>query len=71
MLLECLQDDAEYDRDQDKAEALNGIYDSLEYLFVVFERDGISSVNLQIMMQAHDSLCEIDTNFKGFDPHQF
>jgi len=62
-----LLDDAEYDGDHDKAEALNGIYDSLEDRFVVFERDGISSDNLQIMMQADDSSRETDTNFNGFD----
>ena len=62
-----LLDDAEYDGDHDKAEALNGIYDSLEDRFVVFERDGISSDNLQIMMQAHDSLREIDTKFNCLD----
>ena len=33
----------------------------------MFERGGISSDNLQIMMHAHDSLPEIDTNFNGFD----
>ena len=46
-------DEAEYDCAQGKAEALNGIFCSLEDRFAVFERD-----NLQIMMQGHDGLRE-------------
>ena len=61
-----LLDAAEFDGYQRKAETLNGICDSLESSFVVFERDGISAENLQVM-QTHDNLRETDTNFNAFD----
>eukprot|EP00435_Cladocopium_sp_Y103_P049927 s1227_g15.t1 len=62
-----LLSDAEFDEDRATEKRLNGTYDSLENIFTLFEGDGVSASNLRAVVQIHDNLRELDSNFNAFE----
>ena len=62
-----LINEAEFDEDHVKLGSLNAIYEVLIDAYTRFEQDGISSVNLQLMMEMHNALQCHDSDFNGFE----
>ena len=39
----------------------------LRVFFTLFEADGVSASNLRMMLQTHNNMRELDSNFKAFE----